>query len=102
MGTGSAYTVFLYDKRIRRPRDKHGMTGLTSALSLKIILGAFYVERLQLLDDVLQFLGERAIENFVFAFPIEFQTAAMQKQAIQAELFFDFAVEGEVAVSRIA
>ena len=46
MGTGSAYTVFLYDKRIRRPRDKHGMTGLASALSLKIILRAFDAERL--------------------------------------------------------
>ena len=85
MGTGSAYTVFLYDKRIRRPRDKHGMTGLTSALPLKIIFGAFDVERLQLLDDVLKFCGERAIENLVFALPVEFQTAAVQKQAVQSE-----------------
>ena len=52
---------------------------------LEIIFRTFDVKRLQLLDDVLQFFGERAIINFMFALPVKFQAAAVQKQAIQSE-----------------
>ena len=71
-------------------------------MSLKIIFWTFDAEWLQLLDDALQFFGEWTIEYFVFTFPVEFQTTAVQKQAAQSELLFDFAVEGEIAVTRIA
>lgn len=60
------------------------------------------MKRLQLLDDVLKFLRERAIINLMLALPVKFQAAAVQKETVQPELFFDFSVEGEIAVSRIA
>ena len=102
-----------------RPRDKHGVTGyacflqchpglsagiaiLSSTASFEVVFWTFDAEWLQLLDDALQFFGEWTIEYFVFTFPVEFQTAAVQKQAAQSELLFDFAVEGEIAVTRIA
>ena len=43
------------------------------------ILAAFVAHRLELLDDIAEFLGEWAIENFVFSLPIEFQAAAVQE-----------------------
>ena len=102
-----------------RPRDKHGVTGyacflqchpglsagiaiLSPATSLEVVLRTFDAERLQLLDDALQFFGEWTIEYFVFTLPVKFQAAAVQKEAVQSELLFDFAVEGEIAVTRIA
>lgn len=56
-----------------------GIAFLSSTASLKVVLGTLDVERLQLPDDALQFLGERAIENLVFSLPVEFQTATVQE-----------------------
>ena len=38
----------------------------------------------------------------MLALPVKFQAAAVQKQAIQSELLFDFSVERKVSVTRIA
>ena len=43
-----------------------------SALLLEVVFRTFKAHRLELLDDVAEFFGERAIENFVFALPVEF------------------------------
>ena len=50
----------------------------------------------------MQFLGERAIENNLVAVPGEFQSAAVQEKSVQAELFFDIAIECEISVTGIA
>ena len=76
-----------------RPRNKYGVTGfaclchaalccgiaILSSASLEVVFRTLVTHRLELLDDVTEFLGERAIKNFVFALPIEFQAAAVQE-----------------------
>ena len=78
---GLTYAVFLYDKSIGRPRNKYGVTGIAilSSASLEVVFRALVTHRLELLDDIAEFFGERAIKNFVFALPIEFQAAAVQE-----------------------
>ena len=52
---------------------------ILSSATLEVVFRTFKAHRLELLDDVAEFLGERAIENFMFALPIEFQAAAVQE-----------------------
>lgn len=92
-GDGLTYAVFLYDKSIGRPRNKYGVTGfaclchaapccgiaILSSASLEVVFRTFKAHRLELLDDIAEFFGERTIKNFMFALPIEFQAAAVQE-----------------------
>ena len=81
----------------------NGIVFLSAVVAfLEIIFWTFEVNRLQLLDDVLQFFGERAIIHFMFALPVKFQAAAVQKQAVQPEQLFDFSVECKITVTCIA
>ena len=62
----------------------------------------FYLDGLQLLDDVLQFLRERAIKDLAFALPYEFKPATVQEEPVQPERFLCLAVEREIAVAGVA
>ena len=66
----------LFKNRWRCPLTS---TALSTGSGGHDILAAFVAHRLELLDDIAEFFGERAIENFVFALPIEFQAAAVQE-----------------------
>ena len=50
-----------------------------SALLLEVVFRTLVTHRLELLDDIAEFFGERTIKNFMFALPIEFQAAAVQE-----------------------
>lgn len=52
--------------------------------------------------DVPKLLGKRGFHDNVFAFPFEFEARAVEKEPFEAEVLFEFAVEGEVPVARVA
>ena len=70
--------MFCRDTRFACHSVSAGIALLSSA-SLEVVFRALVTHRLELLDDIAEFFGERTIKNFMFALPIEFQTAAVQE-----------------------